>query len=88
MERARRRFERWVQWSGFSDAEIARRLGCDASLPGKIRRGVSDRRPGLDLAHAIERVTGTRRADGKKWSGGPIRTEEWLEPVPARSRAA
>lgn len=90
---ARQRFDRWARWSGLSDAEIARRLECDASLPGKLRRPDSDRRPGLELAHAIERITGAE-LDGRRWREPAIVTEEWLdataEPAPpkkARRRA-
>lgn len=70
METAHSRFEKWVAFTGLSDAEIARRLGCDTSYPGKIMR--QGRRPGLELAHSIERLT-------SDWPEGPIRTEEWVD---------
>ena len=69
MESAHIRFARWIEYLGISDAEVARKIGCDASYPPKIR--VGRRTPGLDLAHAIERLS----AD---WPDGPIRTEEWV----------
>lgn len=78
MEQARARFEAWITFTGLSDAEIAKRLGCDPSYPRKILR--HDRRPGLDLAHAIERLSAAPRADGEVWPEGPIRTEEWVSP--------
>lgn len=69
------RFLRWVSWLGVSEAEVARRLDCDASYPRRIRLG--ERRPGLDVALAIERVTSQPREDGEVWSEGPIRATEW-----------
>lgn len=77
MMTAREKFDAWILWTGLPDAEVARRLGCDASLPGKLRRD-PDRRPGLEVAHAIERKTAEPRDDGRRWRHGPIRTEEWL----------
>jgi hypothetical protein len=80
MDSARERFGRWVTWSGLTDAEVARRLGCDVSYPGKLRRVGYDKRPGLDVAHAIERISAAPRDDGKTWKEPAIRTEEWLDP--------
>lgn len=72
---------------GLPDSEIARRLGCDASLPGKLRRKGSARRPGLSVAHAIERLTATRRDDGARWPEPPIKTEEWIDNGEANAKA-
>jgi hypothetical protein len=69
-----------MTWTGLSEREIARRLGCDQSYPGKLI-AQHDRRPGLEVAHAIERLTAEPRDDGKRWREPPIRTEEWLEPA-------
>lgn len=77
MTDARARFRAWIAFTGLSGAEVARQLGCDESYPRKILEG--GRRPGLDLAHAIERKTAEPRADGEVWPDGPIRTEEWVE---------
>jgi hypothetical protein len=71
----RDRFLRWVAWLGASEAEVARRIGCDASYPRRIRLG--ERRPGLDVAIAIERESALPRHDGEVWPEGPIRTTEW-----------
>lgn len=72
---ARDRFDRWVRWAG-GDAEAAKLLACDVSYPNKLRHS---RRPGLDVAHKIERATSEVRSDGERWSEAPIRTEEWLD---------
>lgn len=74
---ARARFDRWVSWSKLSDADVARRIGCDVSLPGKLRK--TDRTPSLAIAHAIERVTSEPDHDGAVWDEPPIATQEWLE---------
>ncbi len=76
---AQTRFDQWATWSKLSDKAIAERLGCDPSYPRKLRH--ERRRPGLDVAHAIERVTAEAREDGECWTPGPIRTEEWLDVV-------
>lgn len=85
----RERFVRWLAWLGVSEAEVARRLDCDASYPRRIRNG--ERRPGIDVAAALERVTAEPREDGAVWPEGPIRAVEWVavdhqpsvEPAPA-----
>jgi hypothetical protein len=82
---ARGRLERWAKWSGLTDAEIARRLKCDPSLPGKLRNG--QRQPGLKVAHAIRELTASSRDDGARWKEPPIQFEEWLEPEVAPRRA-
>ena len=84
MPAARGRFERWTEWLGLNDAEIARRLKCDPSYPGKLRH---DRRPGLEVARAIELATAEPRDDGERWSEPPIRMEEWLD-EPEKGAAA
>lgn len=75
---AAERFHRWTKSTGLSQERLAERLGCSQSLISAVARG--DRRPGVDLVHAIERAT-------EGWDGGQIRTEEWVEeridPVPA-----
>jgi len=70
---AHSRFAKWLEFLAASDSEVARRLGCDATYPGKIRSG--RRTPGLDVAHAIEKLS-------TEWPEGPIRTEEWIEHSP------
>jgi transcriptional regulator with XRE-family HTH domain len=62
------RFAAWITESGLTRSEAAKRLGCHPSYPGLILRG--QRRPGRDVALAIERVT-------RRSSGGVIRVEEW-----------
>jgi hypothetical protein len=71
----RERFLRWLAWLGVSEAEVSRRLGCDASYPRRIRLG--ERRPGIDVAVAIETETSQPREDGEVWPEGPIRATEW-----------
>lgn len=73
---ARVRFARWTEWSTLSDAEIARRLKCDGSLPAKLRSGV--RQPGLRVAHGIEQLTGQPRPDGERWDESPVEMLEWI----------
>ena len=73
----RERFLLWVAWLGVSEAEVARRLKCDASYPRRIRLG--ERRPGIDVASSIETETAKPREDGETWPGGPIRASEWAE---------
>lgn len=86
------RFLRWLAWLDVSEAEVARRLGCDTSYPRRIRLG--ERRPGLDVAVAIETETAEPREDGEVWSEGPIRATEWaahpssVEPVDAVKECA
>lgn len=67
----RAKFKAWVSEMGGSRA-AAEVLRCSRSYIDMLRSG--DRRPGLDLAHRIERVT-----DGK------IRMPEWL---PSTERGA
>ena len=80
------RFRDWVAWTGLSEAEIARRLKCDASYPRKIRLG-ERRVDGVDLALAIEEQSALPRGDGSKWAEGPIRVEEWRTPPTVQSPA-
>lgn len=61
-------FKRWVSTVGGSRAAAAL-LRCSRSYVDMIRSG--DRRPGLNIAHRIERLT-----DGK------IPMSDWLSPAP------
>lgn len=70
------RFAAWFEWTGRTQASIAADLGCSAVFVGYLVRG--ERAPGLELAHAVERLTVEPRGDGATWPGGPIRTEEWI----------
>jgi hypothetical protein len=82
MTSARARFRAWKKWTGATDVEIARRLGCDPSYPGKLAKTKTARRPGLKVASAIER-------ESEAWPGGPIRVSEWVPTaVAAPSRSA
>lgn len=65
--RTRAAFKRWVSEVGGSRAAAAL-LHCSRSYVDMIRSG--DRRPGLNTAHRIERLT-----DGK------IRMPDWLSPT-------
>lgn len=67
------RFRAWVDETGLTRSEVAKRLGCHPSYPGLIIRGA--RRPGRDVALAIERAT-------RRSSGGVIRVEEWAGHTP------
>lgn len=46
----------WMERRGFDQRETARYFGWDETYVSKIVKGV--RRPGLDNAHKIERLTG------------------------------
>lgn len=74
MDPVRTRLAAWMTWAGYSNATLAKKLGCDASYPRKIQHG---RRPGLVLALAIERESGSARDDGEVWPDGPISVSEW-----------
>lgn len=67
---AHERFAEWLDSTGWTQEEAAEKLGCSQSTISAVRLG--DRRPGVDLIHAIERLS-------RRWVKGPIRTEEWVE---------
>jgi len=76
-----------MKWRGWSQAEFAAACGegTHQATISKIEKGT--RRPGLALAHAIERVTSEPRDDGKRFPTGPILTRDWLtETKPRRPR--
>lgn len=60
------RFDRWASSVGGYRA-AATLIGCDPGYPHKLAH---DRKPGLHIAHAIERAT-------SGWDEGQIRTEDW-----------
>lgn len=64
------RLERFLKWKGWTQRQAGEYLHSSQSMVSDLC--VGRRRPGLSIAHAIERAT----AD---WDEGPIRTEEWDE---------
>ncbi len=73
-EMVHERFSDWVSSKGSQEA-VAELIGCSQAMVSAISRGT--KRPGVELVHAIERATGG-------WSGGVIRTEEWLADTDAK----
>lgn len=67
---APQRLHEYLQFKGWSQSDFAREIGHHQTSIGRLLAG--KRGPGLELVHAIERVT----ADWPEL--GPIRTEEWL----------
>jgi transcriptional regulator with XRE-family HTH domain len=68
---AHARFQKWFASLGTSQADLAKRLGCDQSVVSRLvdgSRGLS-----IKLAAAIERESAT-------WGEGPIRPGEWATP--------
>lgn len=61
----------WLQSKAWSQAELAREMGITSGLVNKWLHG--DRVPGLDYAHALERLTG-------------IATERWSKRAPMKLR--
>lgn len=64
------RFREWLEWTGWSQATAAEKLGCKQSHISYLHRG--ERLPGRMLANAIER-------ESAAWPPGPIKSEEWDE---------
>lgn len=76
MATPRERLEAFLTWRGWRHPQLASACGCKPAFVSHVLLG--RKRPGLDIAHAIERVTGEARDDGARWDDGPIRTEEWV----------
>lgn len=72
-----------MQWAGLNPRQAAEKLGVDASYPWKLIH--QKRKPGLDFALSIQRVTAQPRADGEVWTEPPIRVEEWSEAAPSET---
>lgn len=71
-----------MKWRGWTQRQLALALGLRA--PGLVSQILLDKkRPGLDTAHPLERVTAEPREDGAIWGAGPIRTEEWEPSIEA-----
>lgn len=86
MRRPHDRFLRWFRWSGLSQVQLARRLGCSQAMVSRIVGG-SRHVFSVDMAVAIEREMSRPRADGKVYRGRPVKPGEWLsEPAPRRGR--
>jgi len=81
------RLRQWMKWRGWSQAEFAEACGgaTHQATISKLETGA--RRPGLELAVAIERVTSEPRDDGKRFPAGPILATSWLaDAKPSRRR--
>lgn len=92
------RLSKFLSWRGWTRAELAEACSevirrrakgtpetlCSPAMVSQILLG--KKRPGLDIAHAIEAVTQQKRDDGELWPGGAVRTEEW--PVLVKENAA
>lgn len=66
-----RRFAAWVAVAGRPKAHVAQDIGISPSMLSHILAG--RKRPGLDTAAAIERLTA-------RAPGGPIRATGWSRP--------
>ncbi len=71
MDEARERLRRWVDTHD-SLVAVAKKLGCHPSYLSLLLRDGSTRRPGLDVAFAIERET-------REWPEGPVLASEWTK---------
>lgn len=79
---ARERLKAWREAQGLSQGGLADRLACAQSLVSAIERG--EKRPGLKIAIAIQRVTSEDPAEA------PILATDWMvdpaldsEPLPS-----
>lgn len=71
------RLRAFLQWTGWSQQQLAVRLDVHQTSIGRLLSGA--RGPGVDVVHTIEKLTAEPREDGEVWPDGPIRTEEWVE---------
>lgn len=65
---AHERFSRWISDLGLSREQAGQFIGCHKSMVSLLC--TQRRRPGLDLAFKIERLS-------EGWEEGPIRVAEW-----------
>jgi transcriptional regulator with XRE-family HTH domain len=63
------RLRAYLTFKGWSQTDFAREIGHHQTHVGRLLLG--KRGPGLELAHAIERLS-------SDWPDGPIRMEEWI----------
>lgn len=82
------RLRQWMKWRGWSQAEFAEACGGGTHQATISKLETGARRPGLELAHAIERVTAEPRDDGKRFPAGPILATSWLNDAKPSRRGA
>jgi hypothetical protein len=70
IEDARARLRRWVAEQE-SRAAAARAIGCHSSYLTHLLADGATRRPGLEVAFAIQAAT-------EAWVSGPIKADDWL----------
>lgn len=68
-------FRSWAEWSGLSQVEIAKLLGC--SQPKVSRIIGAGHSPDLATAIVIERVTKEFERDGEAFPSGPVPANGW-----------
>lgn len=73
----RARLSAFLAWRGWKHPHLAVACRCSAPMISHILTGRKN--PGVEIVHAIERVTGEPNDDGAVWEPGPIHTEEWLK---------
>lgn len=71
------RLSAFVKWVGWTDAELARRVGCHQSQISRLKSG--ERGIGIETAFALERVSREMH-----WPDGPLLASEWVDaPAPS-----